>query len=76
MRSARREALVMQRKPLASRVSATDMLDLAIPQQANATANISQRGTTVRCARKVSMGIPGIMEPVYFLALARLSLVK
>ena len=76
VRSARREALVMQRKLLASRVSATDMLDLATPQQANATANISPRDTTVRHARKVSMGILGIMEPVCFLALARLSLVK
>ena len=76
MRSVRKGALVMQRKPLASLVSATVMLDLAIPQQANATANISLRGTTVRYARKDSMGIPGIMEPVCFLAPGRLSLVK
>ena len=76
MRSVRKGALVMQRKPLASLVSATVMLDLAIPQQASATANISLRGTTVRYARKVSMGIPGITEPVCFLALARLSSVK
>jgi hypothetical protein len=75
-KTARREALVMQRKPLASRVSATGMLDLAIPQRANATANISPKGTTVRYARKVSMGIPGIMELACFLALARLSSVK
>ena len=75
-KSARRVALVMQRKPLASLVSAMGMLDLAMPQQANATVNISPRGTTVRHARKVSMGIPGITEPVCFLALARLSSVK